>query len=76
MSYTDLADLYGVTVKRLNEQVKRNLNRFPRDFMFHLNEEEHQSLKSHFATLKKGRGHPAVNGPAGTKQEEDRFLRE
>ncbi|RJQ13932.1 MAG: ORF6N domain-containing protein, partial [Nitrospiraceae bacterium] len=54
---TDLADLYGVTVKRLNEQVKRNLNRFPPDFMFQLNEEEHQSLRSHFATLKKGRGH-------------------
>ncbi|HDH04855.1 MAG TPA: ORF6N domain-containing protein [Nitrospirae bacterium] len=53
---TDLADLYGVTVKRLNEQVKRNLNRFPPDFMFQLNEEEHQSLRSHFATSKKGRG--------------------
>jgi len=53
----DLADLYGVSVKRLNEQVKRNLNRFPPDFMFQLNEEEHRSLRSHFATLKKGRGH-------------------
>ena len=48
--------MYGVTVKRLNEQVKRNYNRFPPDFMFQLNEEEHQSLRSHFATLKKGRG--------------------
>jgi len=54
---TDLADLYGVNVKRLNEQVKRNLKRFPPDFMFELNQEEHQSLRSHFATLKKGRGH-------------------
>ena len=53
----DLADLYGVTVKRLNEQVKRNLNRFPSDFMFQVNEKEDQSLRSHFATLKKGRGH-------------------
>jgi phage regulator Rha-like protein len=54
---TDLADLYGVTVKRLNEQVKRNVNRFPQDFMFQLSEEENQSLRSHFATLKIGRGH-------------------
>jgi len=54
---TDLADLYGVTVKRLNEQVKRNFNRFPQDFMFQMNEEEYQSLRSHFATLKIGRGH-------------------
>lgn len=36
----DLAELYGVTTKRLNEQVKRNLQRFPGDFMFQLNEEE------------------------------------
>jgi len=36
----DLADLYGVTTKRLNEQVKRNLERFPEDFMFQLNAEE------------------------------------
>ena len=33
---TDLAELYGVTTKRLNEQVKRNLKRFPEDFMFRL----------------------------------------
>ena len=36
----DLAALYGVTTKRLNEQVKRNLNRFPLDFMFQLTPEE------------------------------------
>jgi len=54
---TDVADLYGVTVKRLNEQVKRNVNRFPQDFMFQLSEEENQSLRSHFATIKIGRGH-------------------
>lgn len=52
---TDLANLYGVTVKRLNEQVKRNVNRFPQDFMFQLSEEEYQFLRSHFATLKIGR---------------------
>ncbi len=36
----DLAELYGVTTKRFNEQVKRNLERFPVDFMFHLTAEE------------------------------------
>jgi len=36
----DLAELYGVTTKRLNEQVKRNINRFPEDFMFQLTQEE------------------------------------
>lgn len=47
---SDLADMYGVPTKRLNEQVKRNLDRFPIDFMFQLNEEEWENLKSHFAT--------------------------
>ena len=37
---TDLADLYGYEVKRLNEQVKRNIRRFPEDFRFQLNESE------------------------------------
>nr|WP_314895899.1 ORF6N domain-containing protein [uncultured Flavobacterium sp.] len=46
----DLATLYGVETKRLNEQVKRNLTRFPEDFMFQLNEIEFQNLKSQFAT--------------------------
>jgi hypothetical protein len=40
----DLAELYGVTTKRLNEQVKRNKNRFPEDFMFQLNVEEKNEL--------------------------------
>jgi hypothetical protein len=53
---SDLADLYGVDTKRLNEQVKRNLDRFPGDFMFQLTEEEHEVLRSQFATSKKGRG--------------------
>jgi len=52
----DLAQLYGVTTKRLNEQVKRNLNRFPSDFMFQLTEEETEFLRSHFATSKAKRG--------------------
>ena len=52
----DLATLYGVTIKRLNEQVKRNIERFPADFMFQLTAEETASLRSQFATLKTGRG--------------------
>jgi hypothetical protein len=52
----DLAELYVVETKRLNEQVRRNLKRFPDDFMFQLTEEEAESLRSHFATLKSGRG--------------------
>lgn len=51
----DLAELYGVPAKRLNEQVKRNRARFPEDFMFQLTEEEYESLRSQFATSK-GRG--------------------
>lgn len=47
---SDLAELYGYEVKRLNEQVKRNINRFPEDFMFQLKLEEADNLKSHFAT--------------------------
>ena len=46
----DLAELYSVDTKRLNEQVKRNLSRFPEDFMFQLSEIEFQNLKSQFAT--------------------------
>lgn len=40
----DLADFYGVTTKRLNEQVKRNSDRFPDDFMFHLTADEKEEL--------------------------------
>lgn len=50
----DLARLYGVETKRLNEQVKRNIKRFPEDFMFQLTKEE--CLRSQFATLNEGRG--------------------
>src|SRR6266404_8573451 len=53
---TDLAELYGVPVKRLNEQIKRNQERFPSDFMFQLNPEEQASLRSQSATSKTGRG--------------------
>ena len=52
----DLAILYGVSTKRLNEQVRRNRSRFPDDFMFQLTVEEVRSLRSQFATSKQGRG--------------------
>lgn len=53
----DLAEMYGVEVKRLNESVKRNSSRFPDDFMFQLTETEWKSLKSQIATSKiEGRG--------------------
>jgi hypothetical protein len=45
-----LSELYGVTTGRLNEQVKRNINRFPIDFMFQLDEAEYRNLISQFAT--------------------------
>lgn len=48
----DLAELYGVETKRLNEQVKRNIERFPEDFMFQLTPNEFDNLKSQFATSK------------------------
>lgn len=47
---SDLAEIYGYEVKRLNEQVKRNSNRFPEDFMFQVNEYELENLRSHYAT--------------------------
>jgi hypothetical protein len=53
---TDLAQLYGVPVKRLNEQVKRNRERFPADFMFRLNAREYEILRSQPATSKETRG--------------------
>jgi len=46
----DLALLYEVPTKRLNEQVKRNIKRFPPDFMLQLTKKEFENLKSHFAT--------------------------
>ena len=53
---SDLAELYGVTTKRLNEQVRRNLSRFPEDFVFQLTESESDLLRSQIATSKTGRG--------------------
>ena len=51
----ELARLYGVSTKRLNEQIKRNLSRFPDDFAFRLTEAERDDLRSQIATSK-GRG--------------------
>ena len=46
----DLAKIYGVPTKRLNEQIKRNPARFPEDFIFQLTDEENNNLRSQFAT--------------------------
>jgi phage regulator Rha-like protein len=53
---SDLAELYGVTAKQLNQQIKRNRERFPTDFMFQLKTKEQDSLRSQIVTSKKGRG--------------------
>jgi hypothetical protein len=55
----DLAELYGVETKRVKEAVRRNIGRFPPDFMFELSQNEWVSLRSQIASLKTGRGkHP------------------
>jgi hypothetical protein len=53
---SDLAELYGVPVRQLNQQVKRNLNRFPADFLFALTSAEHQRLRSQIVISNVGRG--------------------
>ena len=53
---SDLDQLYGVETKALNRQVRRNLIRFPEDFMFQLTKEEYESLKCQIGTSKVGRG--------------------
>ena len=58
---SDLAEMYVVETKRLNEQVRRNKSRFPADFMFQLDEIEYKGLRSQFATLK-GKGWAARRG--------------
>jgi len=57
----DLAELYGVPTKRLNEQVTRNIDRFPEDFMFKLTDAEFANLKSQFATSSWGGRRNAPN---------------
>ncbi len=53
---SDLAEIYQAPTKRLNEAVKRNIARFPEDFMFQLTSEEAESLRSQIATSNEGRG--------------------
>ena len=53
---SDLAALYGVETRRLNEQIRRNIDKFPEDFMFQLTREEFDNLKSQFATSSSGWG--------------------
>ncbi|OGC20989.1 hypothetical protein A3J90_06720 [candidate division WOR-1 bacterium RIFOXYC2_FULL_37_10] len=63
----DLAVLYQVPTKRLNEQVRRNMERFPEDFMFQLTYDETNSLRSQFATLK-------VNGGTSLRGKHKKYL--
>ena len=69
----DLAHVYGVTTKRLNEQFRRNRNRFPKDFAFQLTTGEFEFLRSQIATLNednRGRGDPMWSQTAtGSKAE-------
>lgn len=51
---SDLAQLYEVETKRFNEQIRRNLSRFPADFMFTLTQDEFDGLRSQFATSNRG----------------------
>ncbi len=58
---SDLAMLYGVTTSRLNEQVKRNINRFPDDFMFQLTKEEWNALRTQIVTLEDLKSHNVIS---------------
>ena len=51
---SDLAELYQVETKQLKRQVRRNIDRFPSDFMFELSSQEFENLRSHFGTSKWG----------------------
>jgi phage regulator Rha-like protein len=64
---TDLAELYGVDVKQLKRQVRRNKERFPDDFFFELTKEEQRTLRSQSGTLKRG-GHSKYRAYAFTEQ--------
>jgi hypothetical protein len=60
---SDLAELYQVATKVLNQAVRRNRDRFPEEFMFQLADEEAAALRSQFVTLEKGRGRYAKYRP-------------
>lgn len=53
---SDLAELYGISTSQFNQAVRRNLKRFPNDFMFQLSKSEAEFLRSQFVISKKGRG--------------------
>ena len=62
---TDLVGIYNIEIRRLNEQVKRNVDRFPDDFMFRLTQEEWEELRrlrSQNATLKRGQLGTSLSG--------------
>lgn len=65
----DLAELYGVETKHINQAVKNNIDKFPEDFYFELNEKEENSLRSKFLTLENSRGkHSKYNTKVFTEQ--------
>lgn len=66
---SDLAMLYGVTTSRLNEQVKRNINRFPDDFMFQLTKEEWDALRSQIVTLENLKSQNVISNFSENQQE-------
>ena len=66
---SDLAMLYGVTTSRLNEQVKRNINRFPDDFMFQLTKEEWNALRLQIATLEDWKSQNVISNFSDNQQE-------
>jgi hypothetical protein len=66
---SDLAMLYGVTTSRLNEQVKRNINRFPDDFMFQLTKEEWNALRSQIATIEDSKSQNVISNLSENQQE-------
>jgi hypothetical protein len=68
----DLAELYGVTTARLNEQVKRNRNRFPDDFLFRLTAQEFKNFMSQSATSSSGWGGRCIRVPVGGLGERQR----
>lgn len=70
---SDLAMLYGVETKRLNEQVKRNLNRFPEDFMFQLTHDEAVRLRSQIVTLNEEKN--SLRSQIATINEEEVILK-
>lgn len=60
---SDLAELYGVATKVLNQAVKRNIARFPDDFMFELTRDEYNSIRSQIVTLESGKGRNSKYNP-------------